>query len=118
MEERVQGKLAEVIDVEGKPFGFVLKSQHIHTVPSEKLFPGDDRWDWEFEVMSLYFTTFHESFMNLVSHAAIGDELTVTFVLRSKKYAAAWATFMNPRIIVNPKAKDALYSRAEIVGVI
>jgi hypothetical protein len=116
MEARVTGKLVEITDVKGKPFGFTLATDHIHEVPCAPAFPGDDHYDWEREGIPLYFSTFEDSLKRLVQHASIGDELTVSFVLRSKKYSAGWVTFMNPLVIENKDAVEGLYSRSEIRG--
>ena len=118
MEATVAGKLAEINDVEGKPFGFAIMTEHIHEVPCEPAFPGDDHYYWKKDGILLYFSTFEDSFKRMLEQATIGDELTVTFVMRSKKYPSGWATFMNPRVVENKNAKEPLYSRAEIRGII
>lgn len=116
METQITGILTEIVERDGKPFGFVLMTRHTHEVPSEPAFPGDDHYVWEMEDIPLYFTTFEDSFKRIIKHVPLGDELRVTFVLRSKEYESGWATFMNPRIIEYKNAKEPHYSRAEIRG--
>jgi len=49
METTITGKLAEIVEMDGKPFGFVVITQHTREVPCQPAFPGDDHYDWKME---------------------------------------------------------------------